>query len=180
MPDTQEQNTEKKEKTAEVIPQQAQKVEAKSDETSIEDVFYTDPKKAAQILKKQATEEALKAIDAERRKERQEKEFWDNFYSENPDLRGRERFVKLVLGEKWNELESKPTTEAKEAIAKETRQLISQASTTGGTRTELLQNPGMALPSSGPSYGGQTTETKPASFVSQIKKFQGGFKPKRS
>lgn len=146
------------------------------EDTSVADVWYTDPVKAAKIIEQKASEAALNVVDAKQKKERQEKEFWDNFYQSNPDLIGKDRAVKLVLAEKWNEWEKKPTNEAMEAIAKETRAFIQTVSTPRGTRTELSMGPGASLPSSGVPLPGTSPKVESTNFVAQLKTLHSRFK----
>lgn len=162
-------------KTENTVNQKQEPVKTTNGE-SVADVWYTDPIKAAKIIEEKTKEATLSVISAQQQKERQEKEFWDNFYQANPDLVGKDRAVKLVLAEKWNEWEKKPTNEAMEAIAKETRSFIQTVSTPRGTRTELSNGPAASLPSSGVPFAGTTQKVESTNFVTQIKKLHAQFK----
>lgn len=142
----------------------------KADEgPQVEDLLFTDPKKAIIMLKQQAKDDVMKDLNAKDA----ERKFWETFYAEYSDLRNVERIVQSVTKEKWSEVAYLPLADAKKFIAGESRKLIEQIRGTGGTRVELSKTSASSLPASGGNPPAVVAaQGEPETFVAQLKKFQ--------
>lgn len=111
-----------------------------------EQLIYTNPIKAKELLKNEIREE-FRTNDL---KKEQEKKFWSEFYTENSDLKPMDRIVQLTLKDKWSEVEKLPLNQAKEVLAKAAREVVGLVrSSVGVTETTLPSGGAVTLGSSG-------------------------------
>lgn len=134
----------------------------------VDELLFTDPKKAVTMLKQQARDDVMKELNAKEA----EHQFWKSFYDENPDLLNADRIVKSIVKEKWSEVANLPLAEAKRLLAGETRGIVEKLRAPV-TRKELSQTSASSLPASGASAPiVAAAQGEPESFTAQIKSFQ--------
>lgn len=132
------------------------------------DMVYTDPEKAFDLV----LNAAVQTIEDRSATREGEKKWWDEFYTENPDLKGAERVVRSVVGEKHGEIGKLSLTDAKKFLATESRKFIGAIkSQFGVTETELPSGQANAFGASNGPSGAPKVETaqQPLSFVDQVK-----------
>lgn len=141
---------------------------------SIDELLFTDPKKAVSMLRQQAKDDVMGEIG----KKENEKKYWGNFYEENPDLRNADLVVQSITREKWTEISNLPLAEASKVIAREARKHVEKIrGLSDGTRTELARTTASALPASGgnpPKVAG--VQEAPETFTEQLLKLRRGRK----
>jgi hypothetical protein len=136
---------------------------------AVDELLFTDPKKAVSMLRQQARDDVMRELGAKE----QEQIFWKGFYERNPDLQNADRIVKSIVKEKWAEIANLPLAESEKILAGETRALVEKIRTPSGTRKELTPTSASSLPASGASAPPiAVAQGEPESFVAQIKKFQ--------
>lgn len=148
-------------------------VVTKSIEEEIEEELFQDPKAALAKFKSHIITEVAKAGQLSESK----KKFWEEFYSENQDLKPLERLVQSIVTEKNSEIIPLKLSDAKAFIAKEARKMVSMVKETVVTKeTELPQGGGAHLPASGSGGAGPKAgaggDGKVVSFVDQIRQFR--------
>lgn len=144
-------------------------VEEKTDEDNIEDLLFQDPKKAIKLIEERAETRVKKMLDA---KDATQK-FWDDFYTENPDLKSHDRVVQLITREKWNEVANIPLAEAKKRLVDESRKMINSIRGEEGTKTVVNRTSASTLGSSGEQLPRVSVPQEVAgNFCDEIKKFQ--------
>jgi hypothetical protein len=67
-----------------------------------DDIWYSDPKAAAERIR----QETVQAVRQEYAQEQAKQQFWNDFYTENPSLKGRDSFVQTVMREEWSQLQN--------------------------------------------------------------------------
>lgn len=140
-----------------------------SDPNDIDNLIFTNPKKALEIYGNKIKND----IDQSHAAKTREQKFWDDFYVENPDLRNAERIVKSVTGERWHEISKMPLAEAKRVLVKESREIVSKLKGDTGTKTELQRTTAQALPSSGGSVPARVVaQDEPPNFIAEVKRMQ--------
>lgn len=135
-----------------------------------EEVLFTDPQKALNILRQGVKKEISDQLSHKDR----EKKFWDEFYEENPDLKAMDRTVKLVMNEKLEQVKPLPVSSAKKFLAEETRKFVAQVRSAAGAKKEELPEGGAVVVGAGNRHspvGGKSTPA-PKNFVEQMKAFQ--------
>lgn len=146
---------------------------AKDELDEIEDMIFTNPKEA---LKKHA-DYILNKVEDKRSALERRTQFWDTFYTENPDLKGLERVVKSVEKEKVDELRPLSVSEARKKLAEESRKMVNLVKDRVGVKREELPAGGATIIGSGghspstkqPAGGGQVLN-----FTEQLKNMQRG------
>lgn len=143
---------------------------SKSIEDEIEEEIFSNPKGAIQKL----TSHILGTIGQENQKVSLKNQFWNDFWNENPDLKGLEKIVQSVEREYATELAPLTFSEARKKLAAETRKTIDLVkSKTGVRETEIPGGSATITGSSTSSVsGGGPTAPKVLSFVDQIRGMQ--------
>lgn len=134
----------------------------------IQEVWFSDPKKAASLLRQQVKSE----FDQERNAERNREKFWQQFYEKNPDLKRVDRIVQSVVKEKLPDIQKLPSDrEVSEFLSKETREiigLVGKAFTK--TETRLPSEPAVTLGASGETPPAPTAPpARPVTFIDQVR-----------
>lgn len=132
------------------------------------DMVYTDPEKAFELLENSA----VARIDQRDAVKKQEENWWNEFYAENPDLKAADRVVKSVVREKFEEIKKLDLSSAKKVLATESRKFIDGVkSQFGMTTTELPSGPATSFGASqgSPATVSSTPAGKPVSFIDQFK-----------
>lgn len=89
-------------------------------ETDWDNLLYNDPKAFAQKIRDDVTQELTGQYNANTAM----RDFWDNFYSQNDDLRGHKGIVESVMNQNMGSLGTLPATEASGKLAEMTRETI--------------------------------------------------------
>lgn len=139
----------------------------------IDEVMFDNPQRYHQYVLDQATTRATSAIHAVNHQASQERAFWDNFYTANPDLKAHDKFVQFNLRSSFDEYAKLPVQEAQAKLAKETRSSIDGIRQEAGIKTTELASGGVTtLGSTGTSVKRTTQPEKPKSFLQQVKAAQ--------
>lgn len=132
-----------------------------------EALLLNDPRKFASRVK----EDVRNEINQVEQQKAGVKQYWDQFYTENPDLKDVDWHVQSVLGSKLSELKDLPIPEASKKLAEEARRRIDLLRNKGGVRSEVLNSTNASVfPSSGEPIAKSTTSA-PAenkTFVQEI------------
>lgn len=149
----------------------------KSDDPDPAELIFEDPKRAIEILRKQITEE-IRAEDRARRKKESDdaaqaesyRRHWDEFYTQNPELKSAKAIVQEELAKLMKENDKMPIAEAKKRLAENSRARMKEIAAAVTPAKELSNDPAIT---------GGTTEAdvkeeanKPVvveSFLSQVK-----------
>lgn len=136
----------------------------------IEEELFTNPKQALAKFE----QHILAGVQQINSNENLRKKFWDDFYLENPDLKGQERIVQLTERDKSDELKPLSFSEARKKLAAETRRNIDLVkSKTGVRETEIPSRSATITGSSNsPASAGGTGATAQTNFIDQIRSFQ--------
>lgn len=135
-----------------------------------EEVLFTDPQKALNILRQGVKKEINEQLSHQDR----QKKFWEEFYEENPDLKAIDRTVKLIMNEKVEEVKPLSISNAKKFLADETRKFAAQVrSATGAKKQELPEGSAVVVGAGNRHSPVKATSTPaPKNFVEQMKAFQ--------
>lgn len=140
----------------------------------LESKLFDNPKEALKKLAQKIESKVEKKMETKyeqtKRQEEDQKVFWDDFYNVNPDLKNQDRVVKSVLREKFAEIGRLPVAQAKEQLAKEARQWITQVRGTSETRATVMETT-RASTLGASNQGTPKVETKPQvmSFSDQVR-----------
>lgn len=136
----------------------------------IGELIFQDPEKALQ-LHEEVILEKIDERDANKAKERQ---WWDEFYDENPDLKALERVVKSVVRDNWEEVSRLDLRAAKVRVAQESRKVVDLVKSQLGVKTtELDSRPATQFGATVGSRQPLPPETpKRLSFTEQIQKIR--------
>lgn len=134
---------------------------------SFEDVFYSNPTKAKEILKAEMRAEN----DLAAATKRQQEAFWQSFYSKNTDLNGMDQVVQSIFKRDRQLIgDLKDDNEVREYLAKESRDMIGFVKKTAGVvETRLESAPAVSFASSGepiPNIPGKPSG--PISMMDQV------------
>lgn len=155
--------------------QQAQSVtqSVPEEDDSIFDELYTNPKEFLAKRDAQIAQSLEEKIFSKIAQENREKELWNQFYSENPDLKSKDKLVKLTLQENWDTLGyMKDAGEAMKILAQKTRGELRKYLEDMKPQHELSNFGGGPSPGSQQSVTQKKTEEKPLGFLDQIAKMQ--------
>jgi hypothetical protein len=158
-----------------ITPQAPPTPAGPSMEDQIQEVWFSDPKKAASLLRQQVKSE----YEVERSAERNRERFWQDFYEKNPDLKRVERIVQSVVKEKLPEIQKLPSDrEVSEFLSKETRDIIGLVGKAfSKTETRLPSEPAVSFGASGETPPAPAAPlARPLSFIEQIRKARPGGK----
>ena len=109
-----------------------------------------------------------KGIEARKEAEQRDRQFWDSFYLEHPQLKKFDRAVKSVLTEKWGVIQQMDVTKGKEVLARESMTYLKEIQGTQGTTVTMTQEPGPTLHGSFPSAGKVETAKKRSTFLDEV------------
>ena len=126
--------------TAQQANNQPQKVLIKG--MTIDQLMFADPEAYTDYIKNEAKREISASIDLENYKTK----FWSNFYTENPDLRGKEDLVEALKAKNfqaWSNLQEK---EYAKVVADTSRSTLKKL---GSNATEVRPGEAAALSASG-------------------------------
>lgn len=112
----------------------AKKDDDDDDDDDINTKLFENPKEAinkvlAKFEKKIARqiEESMGKVDSKHAAEKQEKEFWNLFYTDNPDLKEHDFLARAILTRDFGKLGTKTVDEALKHIATETKKVLLKA-----------------------------------------------------
>lgn len=151
-------------------PQAIQQEAAPPDvEEELAESLFTDPKATIKKIRELGRQDALAELD----KKDASKQFWENFYKTNPDLRKAEKIVTSISRELMANPENLklPPAKGAELIAKEVRSALKgfmgpseERETINGNPAPFLNGTGAAPKTKAPA--------KPVSFIEQVKSFR--------
>lgn len=135
--------------------------------------FFQSPTLAIQRVTEKLREELRQELRQEVAQglslEDQRKEYWSQFYKENPDFVGRERLVNTVIVQEFNTLKDLSPDESRKALAGTLREMLGQPPVDkkplpqGRAQSERSSNP--SLPKPAP----QTEETPRLGLSAELK-----------
>ena len=119
-------------------PTPTPQVEPQEDD-DFESQFFENPQQFLSKFRTDIKEEVRKELTAEYQQENARNEFWNNFYSENPDIRDEQTIVRAVMEENFDTLGGMKGKAARDELAKMTKRKILDLSTklSGGKRSAL-------------------------------------------
>lgn len=138
-------------------------VEGEPEKTDFQTLFYTDPEAAAEKIKEEVREELRneylqdKALDI----------FWQDFYSENPELKEEDMFVRMVLASKMDDLKNLKGKQGRDGLADAVRSelLRIQNKTKGAKKPSGTENLEGALPGTSETASGEPVKPQTPSKV---------------
>lgn len=139
-----------------------------SNEPEFEELLYSNPKAAKELLKKEIRAER----DNERAAENTKQKFWTDFYSKNDDLKNEKRLVDYYVKGQWDSLKDVPLDQASQIIAKGTREVLADIRKRHGvTEKELPKGGAVNFGASGEPAPRGATEKAPSkqSLTDQLK-----------
>lgn len=132
--------------------------------------FYSNPKETLKAVKDQATQEAIAQI----KKEQTRESLWNQFLTENPDLRRKD--AQRVLEENWETLgKITDLPKAMKLLAVKTRAEYQEIAERLRPRTELPNKGGQAVSAGSATPPGVTRAQKEATspnFIAEMKKMK--------
>lgn len=138
---------------------------------SFEDLIYSNPTKAKEILKAEIRQE----YEKQRKIEADQGEFWGTFYNQNADLKDLKHIVQSVFerdNAKIGNVQRFPTNkEVSEHLAKEARSIVNLVKEKSGlSETRLDSAPAVTVSSSGGEQFSRPAATpgQPISFIEQL------------
>lgn len=148
-------------------------VQAAPAEDNFDEQFYANPRETLAKVRAEATQDALKIVDARDA----EKAAWSRFSAAHPDLAGSEVEVRRILQENWDVLgKLKDEQKAMTILATKTRSYFQDIADRLKPRTELSARGGQAVsPSShaAPSVTPQKKEEPILTMAEQMRKLKG-------
>lgn len=136
----------------------------------IEDMWFDDPRGAAEALYNKAKADIRRELDQETTGKNKVDEFWKSFYAKNPDLKSADKLVKLELSQVFEREPNLDNDKAQEKIAVAVRGQIAEIlGSQGVTRTELPNKNQSVIGPSGADGSSKTSETKVVTMLDQIK-----------
>lgn len=139
-------------------------------EDNFEERFYANPKEALKEVQSRARDEAVSLIRAENKREA----LWNQFLSENPDIRRKD--AERILAENAETIgRMTDTIKAMKALAQKTRAEYEEIRDLGKPRTELLNKQNQGLSPSGGAPKRVTPKennSAPLSFTEELKRLK--------
>tara|TARA_Y100000034_G_scaffold136847_1_gene216351 strand:+ start:962 stop:1783 length:822 start_codon:yes stop_codon:yes gene_type:complete len=146
--------------TEEVNKQETQEVD-------YNELLFTDPNEALRIHGENVAQKVYQQVEATYNQDQLTRDFWADFYADNPDLKEEDGLVKMVMSKHWSTLHSMKAQEAKNKLAEYTQseilRLMNKNKSAGKGETNLSTSLEGDTPSSGASVS-----TIPAQQGSQI------------
>ena len=146
--------------TEEVNKQETQEVD-------YNELLFTDPNEALRIHGENVAQKVYQQVEATYNQDQLTRDFWADFYADNPDLKEEDGLVKMVMSKHWSTLHSMQAQEAKNKLAEYTQseilRLMNKNKSAGKGETNLSTSLEGDTPSSGASVS-----TIPAQQGSQI------------
>ena len=144
------------------------KVEPPKEGVSPGDILWEDPNRAFDMAVKKAVSESVRVINADLQKDKNKQNFWGDFYSRNPDLKGFEDDVNMTLSKFGGELGPMEPNNGMKVLADRTRAKLRQVVDKLSKGTQLPSGGGVTVPTSGPSAPQREPEPQVVGFVDQI------------
>jgi hypothetical protein len=98
----------------------------------IDQLLFTNPARAIQHIE----DKASKKLDQKLQAMEDLKKFWSNFYSSNPDLRGKEEIVDALVSKNWGSWQAKSLPDFAKVAADTTRSALKKVGISGATEVE--------------------------------------------
>jgi len=138
-------------------------------EDDFDEKFYADPKKYLNEMTANIEERVNKRVNDERTQARTVDTLWKQFYSDYPDLQGKDRLVKSLLEENWGVIgHMQDSKAAMKILAGKTRSELQGYITQAKPQTELTNNAGGASSGSQSQVTPKETEEPVLSFIDQV------------
>lgn len=107
-------------------------------EELIQDELFDNPKEALRKYKEHIINEVKSTIKTESTQEATQKQLWDGFYEENPELVEHRELVEYTLEKNWGELESMEAKKGLQELASRTKNMLSKVVKTMNPNAEVL------------------------------------------
>jgi len=141
-------------------------------EEKLEELMYSNPTEFIKKMRNEAKELLTREIE----KRDNEKVFWDQFYTENSDLKKYRRIVDVVVREKESTLKDlvkdRKVDEVKNLLKSETHAILNLARSGNENEVELSKDSTHTFSSSGTQAPPAEKKTEATDFVTQIRNFQ--------
>jgi hypothetical protein len=146
---------------------------AQGEKEDFNEKFYENPQDfIAQAVKKAADDGYQRAI-TEVDQRSQKENLWNEFYSQNPELKSKDKLVQTILQDNWDVLgHMKDHKAAMKILAKKTKDTIRAWIDEDKPKETLANTQIGASPGSQSQVTLKKTEEKPLDFISQIRKAQ--------
>lgn len=149
--------------------------QAPAQEDDFDEQFYSDPKGYLQKYGEQIANSVKTELETKQQTAQREKELWNKFYTDNPDLQVKERLVKSILQDNWDVLsQMKDSNEALKILASKTRSELKSWAEADKPQTELPRTATQVSAGKGGQVTQQSQPDKPVDFLSQINQHQKG------
>jgi len=148
---------------------------AEPQEDDFDEKFYSDPKGFLKQYGEDIRTSVKQEITQEQSTQAREKELWNKFWADNPDLQVKERLVKSILTDEWDVLgKMKSSDEALKILAAKTRAELKRWDDASKPTTELPRVASQVSAGKGGEVTQQVSPEKPVDFLSQINNHQKG------
>jgi hypothetical protein len=131
------------------------------DGLTLDQLMFANPERYHQYV----TEQANRQVDLKLAQAENKRNFWNNFYATNPDLRGKEEIVDMLVQKNWTEWEKKPVSEFAKVVADSSRSTLKKI---GANATEVRSSEAAALSASGQGAPQIEVAKKATSFVDEM------------
>lgn len=153
------------------LPAQLPKATLVAPTESFEDLIYSNPTKAKQVLES----EIMQKLDMQQQQKARQENFWQNFYVQNSDLKELKHIVQSVFKRDNAEIvdprsKFRSDEELGQHLAKEARSIIGLVREKSGTETRLDSNPAVTMSSSGGEQvpAPRSVPGQPLNFTDQL------------
>jgi hypothetical protein len=140
-------------------------------EKEIAENWYSNPTKAMHLIDQRFE----RKLEQTKLAEESKKQWFEEFYTENPDLKDHDRVVQLVIRDQFSKLRNLSPAEAKKAVSKEVKTITTGFRRDSGSHTtDMDSRPAVSLGSSRGEGAPRTPAApkQPETFASQILKMR--------
>lgn len=140
-------------------------------EEIIQDELFDNPKEALKKYKEHIINEVKSTIKQESTQETQQKQLWDGFYEENPELVEHKELVEYTLERNWSELEAMEAKKGLQELASRTKSTIERIVKTMNPSAEVLPSGSakVAGASNQATTKSQESSPKRVAFADQVR-----------
>ena len=100
--------------------------EEKTADPDFDSKFYENPQAYLKQVQEQAVNQAKEEMAKQQEAAQKEQAAWDGFYKEYPDLETKDKLVKLLVKENWDEIKTLPLDSAYKILALKTRKQLKE------------------------------------------------------
>ena len=146
--------------------------EETSEEDDFDSKFYENPKEYLKQVQAQAVEQAKLEIQKQQQAQQQEQAAWEGFYKEYPDLETKDKLVKLIVKENWDDIKSLPLESAYKVLALKTRKQLKEWADADKPSEHLQRTAQSASPGSQTGVTPAPVKEEKLDMISQLTKLQ--------